>query len=119
MSPYTGTVSSEGKKGGRRKVGEQAASNKAEQSEVYVSSSKRRSYGSWLSGQRGEVLKTNSLLNRGRDASEATFLLLFRWLGSKRRATSKSLEQSRSHEVQTSGKTRSLTLQKKVSQTWD
>lgn len=42
-----------------------------------VSSSKRRSYGSWLSGQRGELLKTNSRLNSGCDAAlEATFLSL-------------------------------------------
>lgn len=48
---------------------------------MYASSSKRRSYGSWLSGRRAELLKTNSL-NRGRDAAlEATFLLLDYWLG--------------------------------------
>ena len=78
MSPDMGTISSGGNEGGRRKVGERVVS-KTERVRcvlgVCVSSSKRRSYGSWLSGRRGELLKTNSLQNSGRDAAlEAIFL---------------------------------------------
>lgn len=52
-----------------------------------VSSSKRRSYVSWLRGRRGELLKTNSAtLNSGGGVGlEATFLSPRCWLGGNER----------------------------------
>lgn len=63
MSPKPGTISSGGREGGT----ERGSSRKwgALSGGAPASSSKRRSDGSWASGLRGEVLKTNPGINSG------------------------------------------------------
>lgn len=81
-----------------------------------VRGSKRRSYGSWLSGRRGELLKTNSRLNsdRTRRWRPHSYSWTIGAVGTKS-PVQITQEQGGSHEVQTFGKTQrhTVVLQKK------